>query len=246
MDPTQHLNSIVRLGLLLCASFLNTWAQSEREASARPLEFRTLLFAAGVQQSAQASDQKAIAPDLPELYYFDGSEYRTVAYSHSGRSVAYPYMGPEEMKFFVRSTGAEGEWVYRPVFDVEVSKDWAEALIVLLPKYNREESWAAFAVNTTAEDFRSGTIRIYNLSPRNVILNANEKIFPLETLKPVEVDISGIERNLLPVALALKGDSEFELVYRRRWSMRNNIRGVYFLFTLNEDYRRWYMKNIIL
>jgi len=132
------------------------------------------------------------------------------------------------------------------VFSVVLPKEWEEALIVLLPNYNNEREWTALAVNTSETNLPAGTIRVYNLSPRNVVLNANNEIFTLESLKPVEIDISGIERNLLPVALALKEDSAFELVYRRRWSMRSNIRGIYFLFTLNEDFRRWYLKSIIL
>ena len=210
------------------------------------LLFRTWLFAAGTQQSAESADQQEIAPELPDLFYYDEGEYRPVDCSLSGVSEPYRFLGGSALRFFVRTLGSGGEWIYEEVLNAEVGRSWTNALIVLLPEYNRRGGLKVFAVNTTPEDFEPGSIRVYNLSPREVVLNANKEIYPLYPMDPVAIDISGIEKNLLPVALALKEDEEFQLVYRRRWSLRPNIRGVYFLFTLNGDLRRWYMRNIIL
>lgn len=249
MDRRHHLIRVAICCGLLLVGFSPAWPQSlptsGPDSSAH--KFRTLLFAAGTQQSAQARDFKSIAPELPELFYLDGDGYAPVEYSMGGVSPSYPYPGGSPLRFYVRTPGdEEEEWIYRAVFEVTVQSDWTEILVVLLPDYNGEGKLKAFAVNTTPTNFEPGTIHVYNLSPRSVVLNADNEIYPLQSLQPIEIDISGIERNLLPVALALEEDSEFELVYRKRWSMRPTIRGIYFLFTLNGDYRRWYMKNVIL
>ncbi|WOO41019.1 hypothetical protein [Rubellicoccus peritrichatus] len=232
--------------LLITFVLMAEVARADAVDAVTELSFQTLLFGAGAQQSAEANDKKAIAPDLPDLFYFDGKEYRSIEYPVSGLSDSHTYSGSLEMKFFTRSLGKDGQWLYHPVFSVQLQKSWRNAVVVILSRSDGMQGLVAFAVNTTPESFEAGTIKVLNLSERNVILNASNEVFPLYPLKPVEINISDIKNNVLSVALALKEDSEYKLVYRRKWSMRPTIRGIYFLYTLGQDSRRWYMKNIVL
>ena len=102
-----------------------------------------------------------------------------------------------------------------------------------------------YPVDTSIENLKNGVIKVFNLSSEAVVLNADGAVYPLNAKEGVDVDIHHIEKNRLKVALALKEDDGFKLVYRRIWSMHSSVRGVYFIYTLNGDLRHWYMRNII-
>ncbi|WPJ95167.1 hypothetical protein SH580_17230 [Coraliomargarita algicola] len=232
---------------LLATSHIAVGQRDVADEAALGLEFKTMVFAAQSQRSARAAeDDGPLIPELPDLYYYDGSNHILVEFLVNQMSSNYVYSGDEAFDFFTQEVNAEGELEYRRAFRVNVNGSWRSALVVMLPTTDAERPFKLFAVDTSPENLATGTIKVFNLSNEPVVLNADGEIYPLYSMGAVELDISGIEKNRLPVALALKEDEGFKLVYRRVWSMRSSVRGIYFIYTLNDDLRHWYMRNIIL
>ncbi|MGE9295821.1 MAG: hypothetical protein ACQKBV_06000 [Puniceicoccales bacterium] len=238
--PVRIIQSVFIALLLMLGGPLA--AQSPSTCS---LDFKVMLFTARTQLSAGAIAKQNLTDELPDLYYQGPEGYAHIDLQRNQMTAPYPYTGTPELTLYLRKVVDEKP-VYQPAFNVEFGLEWTSAIIVLISPEVGQQNTRVFAVNTSSENIPEGNIVVYNLSPQSLVMNANEEIYPLDPLSPVQVPIASIKNNVLPVALALKDNDGYELVYRRKWSMRPTISGVYFLFALNDDYRRWYMKNIIL
>lgn len=131
----------------------------------------------------------------------------------------------------------------RQVYSLSLDRQWSTVMIVMLALKGPIKLIELYPVDTSIENLKNGVIKVFTLSPEAVALKADGAVYPLNSKERVDVDIHRIEKNRLKVALALKEDDGFKLVYRR---MRSSVRGVYFIYTLNGDLRHWYMRNIIL
>lgn len=210
------------------------------------LDFQVMLFTARKQVSIESlGASKKKSDELPTLYIRSAGEYMDVTLVQGRLSDTIAYSGDTQLQFYLKQESTDGP-KFVPFFNVDLGADWTNAIVVLLTPDLGQQKTGAIAVNTSPSNIPSGNILVCNLSPKNLVMKANDSVHPLAPLSPVMVNIQNIQNNVLPVALALEGDDNYELVYRRKWAMRNSIRGVYFLFALKGDYHRWFMKNIIL
>lgn len=210
------------------------------------LDFRINVFSPTLQYAASDVQRAGEDEDFPDFYYYSDGEYQLAAFQTNKFSKPYAYRGETPLTFYNKTVDGEGNSVYQAAFAVNLNPAWTSALILVIPSKSDPSDFSAFAFDTSSQNLQAGNIRIYNLSTRAVVLNANGENHQLSPLKFANVNITGIERNILPVALALKEDEDYELVYRRKWSMRNNTRGLYFLYTMNEDAKHWYVHKLIL
>ncbi len=183
--------------------------------------------------------------ELPELFYRGADGYTALDINPTTLSKPYDYAGPTQFDLYTQRLTDDGA-VYTPVISVNFGSAWKQAIVVLVADSLGEQKSRAFAINTSTSNVPVGTILIYNLSLKELVLNAGTDVYSLPPLEPASVPIGNIQNNTLPVQLALKDNDDYKLVYRRKWRMQPEVSGVYFLFTLNDDDRRWFMRNVIL
>lgn len=244
MDRFRH-NLVA---LLLCAASLAVSAPLQAQSSGRNacnLTFRVNVFSARGQLPPEASPRDS-GSGLPVFYYRTGGEYHEVETTPGRLTGSLPYQGAPALTFYLRQENADGAPLYRPAFHVELGSDWQDALVLLIPPGSAQERFKAFAINNSPSNLKPGEILVYNLTAEDLVMNANDRILPLAPFTPSKINIDSISNNTLSVALALKDRDAYELVYQRKWKMRPTLRGIYFLYTLDGDNRRWFMKNIIL
>ncbi|WP_269538670.1 hypothetical protein [Cerasicoccus fimbriatus] len=240
-----------RLRKLLCACVLAAWLLpaapllAQAKANQCAVDFQIMVFSARKQIASGALNKMDRPTELPDLYYRGAEGYEPLDISHTTLSPSYAYAGATQFTLYARQVRDE-EFVYTPVFNVQFGADWKQAIVLLITNSVGEQKSRAVAINTTRENVPTGSILVYNLSVKDLVLNAGKDIYNLPPLIPATVSVANIQNNTLPVQLALKDNDEYKLVYRRKWRMQPDVSGVYFLFTLNDDDRRWFMRNVIL
>ncbi len=219
---------------------------AQTEAYPCNLSFKVMCFAKRMQMSPMAAEFENWAPEMPELFYRNGSQYEPVNFQVGRLSPSIPYSGAEKLTFYTSRLSPEGETLYEPAFTVQLKASWSEALVFAVPDLGGSGRFAALAADASSDSLPPGTIAVYNLSPLDIVFKAEDSIYNLGPLKSVDLDISGIKNNLLPIALAIKDREEFKLVYRRRWSMRPDARGIYLLYPSPKREDRWFADRIPL
>lgn len=220
-------------------------AQSEA-ANPCTLSFRVMCFAKRMQMSPMAAESGDWAPEMPELFYFTGGKYEPVNFEVGRLSKPIPYSGAERLTFFTSRVLPDGKTAYDPAFAVQLKPGWTDALVFAVPDLGGSGRFAAVAADASSSSLPPGHIAVYNLSQFDIVFKAEEDIYTMAPLASVDLDISGIKNNLLSIALAIKNREEFKLVYRRRWSMRPDARGIYLLYPSPKREDRWFADRIPL
>ncbi len=230
------------LGAALC---LGQLAQAQGVQDACSVEFQVMVFSARKQVSSGTLANARPAHELPDLYFIGADGYEPIAINQTTLSPTYAYSGPTQFSLYARRDSEDGP-IYTPVINVNFGREWERSIIVVTTASVGEQKSRAIAINTSEQNVPAGTILVYNLSMEELVLKAGGEIYNLRPLAPVSVPVSGIKNLTLPVQLALKDDDDYKLVYRRKWRMQPDVSGVYFLFTLSDNDRRWFMRNVIL
>lgn len=240
VNQLAPLLAVLSIGILCSAN-----AQNKKKPEACKLEFRVMGFAKRAQMSPLASESTTWAPEFPQLFYLTNNEYHEVEFEIGNLSKTYPYRGTTQLTFFTRETAPSGETLFSPAFSVELDSTWSDVLVVAVPKLSGTGRFVSIAAGVSIEEIPPGTIRVYNLSDLTIVFRAQDNIFEMSPLASAIVNIRNIKKNIIPIALAIKDNEELKLVYRRRWSIRPDARGIYFLYLLGERQDRWFADRIL-
>lgn len=242
---------IVISGILMMSSTLIAFSGNKQKEL--NLQFQTIRLMVGEVESKSDAIWQMGARSQKHLYVKAENSYERVNFKPDRFSKSYNYSDEYAekpvIKFYYLSErpNKEGGPVYLPAFELAVASDWSQVLIIGLDQPDsKTNSMKLFAMNVSSDIMTDGTINILNLTSIPVVLNAEGGIYPLHPGRTQRVDISGISKNYVRVALAMQENENLELVYRQKWSMRSSNRGVYFLYIKNNNPRRWFMKQLVL
>jgi len=112
--------------------------------------------------SSSALDPGESMPESVALDYRDGEEWTSLEINYSTQSGPYRYRGPSPMRLLLRETGADGEIVRRPAFQVNVPEGLKKAILFVLPV--PDDRFAAQFVDTSRENIGPGKILVANFS----------------------------------------------------------------------------------
>lgn len=238
--------------LLPCVAFAGSLsaqdnAQGEEEIVAN-ISFHTMLFFAGGQFSVEdeREGREPPKPELPPLYYYSGGAYHPVDFRVQDVQGPWQYSGPPTLTFHRRERAADGTYRYPRYMEVPFSPEWGKVMVMGMPQAGYNESMKTIAIRTSDQNLPEGRIRVYNLSPKTIVIRIIDERAVLNQYDHMDVDIRNIKNYSVPVAIALKDKEDYKLVYKKVWAVFPKSRSVYLLFSKDKDFRRWLAHSVPL
>jgi len=216
--------------LVFCAIFLSgtigaqvTSNQSEAEEGFE-YTFNVIYLDYGKKSSSNFVIQGA------NLSFFDGGKQFSIAAVAGGMSRAFKYKGSPNLVFYRELDSVDGEKEYRPLATAKMGKPGRKILIVSASPNGR---MYAFAFDIGSIDFKSGSLRVVNLSQQETLVRIGEITQKIKPMGAYNFRLKGERtRFLVRLAIASVQDGQPKLIEDRRYAVNKDRRE---LIVLHQD-----------
>ena len=216
--------------LMLCFLFFNgsisaqvTSNQSQAEEGFK-YTFNVIYLDYGKKSSSDLLIQGA------NLSFFDGGKQFSIAAVAGGMSRAFKYEGSPNLVFYRELDGADGEKEYRPLTTAKMGKPGRKILIVSADTNGR---MYAFAFDIGSIDFKSGSLRVVNLSQQEALVRIGEITQKIKPMGAYNFRLKGERiRFLVRLAIAAIQEGQPKLIEDRRYAVNKDRRE---LIVLHQD-----------
>lgn len=179
-------------------------------------------------------------PDSITLYYFDNEEVIELDLKPGQKSKAFDYNGPSTFILHQR-TGIDqnGEYQFKPVIKARLSPKSTEQQIYAFPNANKQD-FKSISIDTSLHAVPENSIRIYNLSPANLVMKIAESTKEIAAYNAKLFRLKGVGDNHLACAqIATEIDGELKRVYRRSWKCPPASRRIHIMYPINSKMTKW-------
>lgn len=181
----------------------------------------------------------SLGKPIPDLYYYDGSDYQLASVPNNQRSPAYSYKGLPELKFFNRTMDSEGQPIYTVTGSTTLSRGNSKVFVTFLP-YRDDSGELKFHIYNVEDTFstsRSDNWMILNLTPKKLVSKIESDITPFSLVpgKSQFVKPTPRDNNSYIFSVAEEVDGEWKLVYNATWPHAENKRAIVFIMPRGEN-----------
>lgn len=216
--------------LLLCYIFFSstigaqvTSNQSEAEQGFK-YTFNVIYLDYGKKSSSNFVIQGA------NLSFFDGGKQFSIAAVAGGMSRTFKYEGASDLVFYRELDGVDGEKEYRSLATAKMGKPGRKILIVSKGPKGR---MYAFAFDIGSIDFKSGSLRVVNLSQQESLVRIGEITQNIKPMGAYNFRLKGERtRFLVRLAIAAIQEGQPQLIEDRRYAVNKDRRE---LIVLHQD-----------
>lgn len=164
------------------------------------------------------------------LYYYDGSDYRSINLRSQRRSELYSakLIKPDTLDFFVEGPSDQyGNPTYRTVGSARISNVSGRVLFLLFKKTEIPLSLSVISVDDSVADFPPASFKFINFTPGSVVINFNEEIFQLRSGGKAVIDLDIFEESFLPIHIV---NTYGETLFKSTWYSNLNLRELIILY----------------
>ena len=156
------------------------------------------------------------------LSFFDADEQFNIAAIAGGMSRTFKYKGSPNLVFYRELDGTDGEKEYLPLVTAKMGKPGRKILIVSADTNGR---MYAFAYDIGSVDFKSGSLRVVNLSQQETLVRIGELTQKIKSMGAHNFRLKGEgNRFLVRFALAAIQDGQPRLIEDKRYAVNMNRR----------------------
>ena len=164
------------------------------------------------------------------LSFFDGGKQFSIAAVAGGMSRTFKYEGASDLVFYRELDGVDGEKEYRPLATAKMGKPGRKILIVSKGTNGR---MYAFAFDIGSIDFKSGSLRVVNLSQQEALVRIGEITQNIKPMGAYNFRLKGERtRFLVRLAIAAVQEGQPKLIEDRRYAVNKDRRE---LIVLHQD-----------
>lgn len=208
--------------LLLCYVFFSasigaqvTSNQSEPEQGFK-YTFNIIYLDYGKKSSSNFVIQGA------NLSFFNGGKQFSIAAVAGGMSRTFKYEGASDLVFYRELDGVDGEKEYRPLATAKMGKPGRKILIVSKSPNGR---MYARAFDIGSIDFKSGSLRVVNLSQQETLVRIGEITQKIKPMGAHSFRLKGERtRFLVRLAIAAIQEGQPKLIEDRRYAVNKDRR----------------------
>ena len=175
------------------------------------------------------SSSSMVTPGV-DLSFFDEGKQFNIAAVAGGMSRAFKYKGSQDIVFYRELDGVDGEKEYRPLVTAKMGKPGRKILIVSKIPNGR---MYARTFDIGSIDFKSGSLRVVNLSQQKALVRIGEITQKIEPMGAYNFRLKGERvRFLVRLAIAAIQEGQPEVIEDRRYAVSKNRRE---LIVLHQD-----------
>lgn len=151
------------------------------------------------------------------LSFFDEGNQFSIAAEAGAMSRIFKYKGSPNLVFYRELDSVDGEKEYRPLVTAKMGKPGRKILIVSKSPNGR---MYAFAVDIGNIDFKSGNLRVVNLSQLEALVRIGEITQKIKSMGAYNFRLKGERRRfLVRLAIATIQESQPKLIEDRRYAV---------------------------